>query len=289
MIDSSRFLPAALATVLLAGTPSGGEQSPPILVFAAASLQTALDELAGPIDRATGARLRVSYAASAALARQIEHGAPAEIFISADLDWMDYLDERKLVQTGTRVTLLGNRLVLIAGKARPVTLKIDRNFPLAATLGRERLALANPDAVPAGRYAKAALANLGVWDQVASRIAAAENVRAAMQLVARGEAPLGIVYRSDAIAETSVVVVDTFPEATHPPIVYPAALLPGASPSASKVLDYLKTDAARSVFEQQGFTVSRPRAHGQRPRRPLGSVLLGRGPWAFGLKEAPPS
>jgi molybdate transport system substrate-binding protein len=266
MIDSSRFLTAVLATVLLAGTPSGVDQTRPILVFAAASLQTALDELAGPIERATGARTRVSYASSSALARQIENGAPAEIFISADVDWMDYLDGRKLVRAGTRVHLLGNRLVLIAGKARPVTLKIDRKFPLAATLGRERLALANPDAVPAGKYAKAALATLGVWDQVASRIAAAENVRAALQLVARGEAPLGIVYRSDAIAETSVVVVDTFPEATHPPIVYPAALLPGASPAASSVLEYLKTDAARRVFEKQGFTVPRPGALGPGPK-----------------------
>ena len=283
MVDSSRFLGLASGlclgvgalVVMAAAAPAARRQGPPILVFAAASLQTALDELAAPIERASGARIRVSYAASSALARQIENGAPAEIFISADLDWMDYLAQRKLVRTETRVNLLGNRLVLIAARARPVTLKIGPGFPLVAALGRDRLALANPDAVPAGRYAKAALTNLGIWTQIAPKVAAAENVRAALQLVARGEAPLGIVYRSDAIAETAVVVVDTFPEATHPPIVYPAALLPGASMAAAKVLDFLKTDAARSAFERQGFTV---------PAR----SFFGPWPWAFGLTHAVP-
>ena len=279
-VDSSRFLISALALAIIAGTSSpGGEQTRQVLVFAAASLQTALDELAPAVARATGATMRVSYAASSALARQIENGAPAEIFISADLDWMSYLAERKLIDAATRVNLLGNRLVLIAGRTRPIALRIDRNFPLAAALGRDRLALADPEAVPAGKYAKAALTSLGVWDQVASRIAAAENVRAALQLVARGEAPLGIVYRSDAIADTSVVIVDTFPETSHPPIVYPAALVTNASPAALKVLEYFASDAARAVFERQGFTVPRPRARpepsrGARPQRSRGEALL---------------
>jgi cytochrome c peroxidase len=227
------------------------------LVFAAGSLQTALDALVQPLERATGIRMKISYAASSALARQIENGAPAELFISADLDWMDYLAERKLIQPASRVNLLGNQLVLIAPKSKPAALEIAPKFRLAAALGRERLALANPDVVPAGKYAKAALTSLGVWDTVAARIAPTENVRAALLLVSRGEAPLGIVYRTDAHADPGVVVVDTFPETTHPPIVYPAALTSTASASAQKILDFLKSDQARKVFDAEGFTVPR--------------------------------
>jgi molybdate transport system substrate-binding protein len=196
----------------------------------------------------------MAYAASSALARQIEHGAPAEIFISADLDWMDYLAERTLIRTGSRTNLLGNRLVLIAPKGKAVSLKIDKGVGLAAALGRERLALANPDVVPAGKYARAALISLGVWDSVANRIAPTENVRAALLLVSRAEAPLGVVYQTDARIEPGVVVVDTFPESTHPPITYPIALLRPASPGAAKVLEFLKSPAARAVFERHGFT-----------------------------------
>lgn len=228
-----------------------------VLVFAAASLQTALDDLVEPAQRATGVRMRVSYAASSALARQIENGAPAGLFISADLDWMDYLADRRLIRTDSRVNLLGNRLVLVAPRVQPVTLKIGPGFALAAALGRDRLALADPAAVPAGKYARAALTSLGVWDAVAGKIAAAENVRAALLLVSRGEAPLGIVYHTDAVADASVVIVDTFPESTHPPITYPAALTSVASAAASSVLGFLKTDAARVVFDKQGFTTPR--------------------------------
>lgn len=199
----------------------------------------------------------MSYAASSALARQIESGAPAQLFMSADLDWMNYLAERHLIRADTRVNLLGNRLVLIAPRAEPVTLKIGPGFGLAAALGRGRLALADPASVPAGKYARAALTNLGVWDSVAGKIAAAENVRAALLLVSRGEARLGVVYHTDAVADPGVTIVDTFPATSHPPIVYPAALTPDASPAAARLLEFLKTDAAWAAFEKQGFT--RPR------------------------------
>jgi molybdate transport system substrate-binding protein len=264
-VDSSRFwqLRAHLliyaAVLVLAGLAVAEVQaraSADVLVFAAASLQTALDELVDPIQRATGVRMRVSYAGSSALARQIESGAPAELFISADLDWMDYLVGRRLIRTDTRCNLVGNRLVLIAPRAKPVALKIAPGFALAAALGPDRLALADPAAVPAGKYARAALTNLGVWNAVAGKIAPAENVRAALLLVSRGEAPLGIVYRTDAIADAGVVIVDTFPESTHPSIVYPAALTSSASAAAGKVLAFLKTPGARAVFDKQGFTTS---------------------------------
>lgn len=234
-------------------TRVSGQAAPDVLVFAAASLQTALDELVAPAQRATGVHMRLSYAASSALARQIDSGAPAQIFISADLDWMDDVASHQMIQAGSRINLLGNQLVLIAPKATPVRLKIGPGFGLAAALGHSRLALADPSAVPAGKYARAALTSLGVWDSIANKIAAAENVRAALLLVSRGEAPLGIVYRSDAVADPAVAVVDTFPENTHPPIVYPAALTISASPQAKQLLVFLKSDAARAVFEREGF------------------------------------
>ena len=229
-----------------------------VLIFAAASLQTALDALIAPLERLTGAQVRVSYAASSALARQIENGAPADLFISADLDWMDYLAGKQLIRADSRVNLLGNRLVLIAPTTQSVTLKIAPGFGRAAALGRDRLALADPAAVPAGKYARAALTSLGVWNAVANKIAAAENVRAALLLVSRREAPLGIVYHTDAIADPGVRIGDTFPATTHPAIVYPAALMSGASPAAAKVLDYLKSNDARAVFVAQGFTTGIP-------------------------------
>lgn len=229
-----------------------------VLVFAAASLQTSLDALIEPATRATGVRMRISYAASSALARQIESGAPAGLFISADLDWMNYLDERKLVRRDSRRNLLGNRLVLIAPRGHAVSLAIGPRFPLLKALGRDRLAMAHPDAVPAGKYAKAALTSLGVWQDVEGRIAAAENVRAALLLVARGEAPLGVVYHTDAIAEPSVRIVGTFPADTHPPIVYPMALTTTAGADAAAVATFLGTPAARAVFERDGFLTFPP-------------------------------
>jgi molybdate transport system substrate-binding protein len=256
------LLALVLSAALVARTPDSAsaptsawpQKSGEVLVFAAASLQNVLDALVEPALRSTGVRMRLSYAASSALARQIENGAPAGLFISADLDWMDYLADRKLVQAASRVNLAGNRLVLIAPRSQPVTLRIAPGFPLAATLGTNRLALANPDAVPAGKYAKAALTALRVWDSVAGKIAAAETVRASLILVARGEARLGVVYATDAKVEPGVMVVDTFAETLHPPIVYPAALLSNASGDAAKILSFLNSDVAHQAFLAQGFT-----------------------------------
>jgi molybdate transport system substrate-binding protein len=219
-----------------------------VLVFAAASLKNALDEA---VPQAT-----ISYGASSALARQIENGAPADVFIPADLAWMDYVEKKGLLAPGTRRNLLGNRLVLIAPARQPVKLQPAPGFPIMKTLGQNRIALANPDSVPAGKYAKAALEKLGVWGQVSGRVAAAENVRAALALVARGEAPLGVVYRTDANAEPSVVVAGMFPADSHPPIVYPIALLKGARAGAAPLLDFLSTPRARAIFEKHGFTVN---------------------------------
>ena len=234
-----------------AGAPR--TQHSEVLVFAASSLQTVLDELTPGIERATGFNVRISYAASSTLARQIANGAPAELFISADAAWMDDVNAKGLIDVSSRVTLLGNTLVLVAPKARPVSLKIAPNFPLASGLGDGRLAIAAPDTVPAGRYARQALTALGVWNSVASKLAPAENVRAALAYVARGETPLGIVYRTDAMAEPGVTVVDTFPATSHARIVYPAALTVTATPAAARILAYLRSAEARAVFTRQGL------------------------------------
>ena len=249
-----RVLTRVILLIVLAGTAVAAPQTKDVLVFAASSLQTALDDLAGAAERATGLRLKVSYAASSALARQIENGAPAEIFISADLDWMDYLAERRLIRPESRRNLLGNRLVLIAPKGARTALTIEKGFGLAGALGRDRLARANPDVVAAGQYARPARTSLGGWDSVSNIVAATENVRAALALVSRGEAPLGIVYRTDALVDAGVTVIGTFPESAHPPITYPAALMPHASAGAVKVLAFLTSPAARSIFERHGFS-----------------------------------
>jgi len=241
----------------MAAAPPDRQSAGNVLVFAGASLQTVLDELAAPLQKATGVRVRASYASSSALARQIENGAPADIFISADLDWMNYVADRNLIKRETRVDLLGNRLVLIAPRDSTTNMKIAPGFGLAQALGRERLALADPNAVPAGKYAREALTKLGVWNGVSDKIASTENVRAALLLVSRGEAAFGIVYRTDAMVDPGVRVLDTFPESTHAPIVYPAALTSSASPAAAKVLEFLKGLAARAVFDKAGFTTPR--------------------------------
>jgi molybdate transport system substrate-binding protein len=225
-----------------------------VLVFAAASLKEAMDAVAADWGRAQGGKAAVSYAASSALARQIEQGAPAQIFFSADLDWMDYLAAKKLIQPASRVALLGNRLVLIAPRgAAPVG--IAPGFPLAALLGDRRLAMADTAAVPAGKYGKAALEKLDVWAAVAPKVAQAENVRAALLLVARGEAPFGIVYQTDAAADPAVTTVGVFPADSHPPIVYPVALTRSADAEGAALLAFLRGDAARRRFEERGFTV----------------------------------
>lgn len=261
-----RVLAAALA--LLAST-LGQAHAPNVLIFAASSLKTALDALAEPIRQATGVVATVSYASSAVLARQIEAGAPADLFISADTDWMDYAESRHLITPGSRVNLLGNALVLIApahltqGGGTTATderkaLTIAPGFPLAAALGGGRLAVGETTSVPAGKYAKAALQRLGVWASVEGRLLPAENVRAALSLVSHGEAPLGIVYATDALADPGVGVVGTFPAGSHPAIVYPAGLVARGGAGAATVLAFLKTPAALAIFRRFGFTTPTP-------------------------------
>ncbi|HEY6241055.1 MAG TPA: molybdate ABC transporter substrate-binding protein [Burkholderiales bacterium] len=233
-----------------------------LTVFAAVSVKDALDESIRGFEPAAGHRIVASYGASQALAKQIENGAPADLFISADLDWMDYAAERKLIVPGSRINLLGNRLVLIAPASSTASVQIAPTFPLSALLGSERLAIADPDSVPAGKYGKAALESLGVWASVSPKLARGENVRAALAFVSRGEAPFGIVYRSDATADRRVRVVGEFPASSHPPIVYPAALTAaGRSPIRAQFLSYLGSDVVRPIWEKHGFTlpVSRPR------------------------------
>jgi molybdate transport system substrate-binding protein len=227
-----------------------------LTVFAAASMKNALDN-ANKAWMADGRpAVTVSYAASSALARQVEAGAPADLFISADLDWMQYLADKDLLKEGTRFNWLGNRLVLIAAKdtAKPVEIKPD--FDLVSLLGGGKLAIGEPTSVPAGKYAKAALEKLGVWLAVEKHVAGAESVRAALALVSRGEAPYGIVYQTDANADPGVSVVATFPETLHQPIHYPIALMKGSgSYEAKAYLDFLKSDRAARFFEKEGFTI----------------------------------
>jgi molybdate transport system substrate-binding protein len=249
----------AIAFALAASiSPSpAGAQSAPVVVFAAASLKNALDEVAAGWTAKSGVEVKTSYAASPALAKQIEEGAPADLFISADLDWMDYVEKKNLVKAGTGGNLLGNSIVLVASKDwTKGDIKIEPNFPLAGLLGDGRLAIANVAAVPAGKYGKAALEKLGVWNSVANKVAETENVRAALALVARGEAPLGIVYRTDAAAEPSVKIVSTFPDDSHPPIVYSAAALANSkNAKAEDFLRFLASPEARAAFEKNGFIV----------------------------------
>jgi molybdate transport system substrate-binding protein len=249
---------AALVAALPVTSPARAQAPEPTLVFAAASLKNALDAALADYSKQTGREVTVSYAASSALAKQIESGAPADLFFSADLDWMDYLAERNLIEPRTRTTLLGNDLVLIASTEFSGELSIAPDFPLAEALGDGRLALAATASVPAGKYAKAALLSFGVWDSIAGKLAETENVRAALQLVARGEAPLGIVYASDARAERAVRVVGTFPAESHAPILYPVALTARAAPQAQAVLDFLTSAGAKPFFEAEGFRFVAP-------------------------------
>jgi molybdate transport system substrate-binding protein len=243
--------------LVLSGSASGTlAPNAKLVIFAAASLKDALDEVNAVYQRETKQETTTSYAASSTLARQIEAAAPADIFISADLDWMDYLAKRNLIEPETRSNLLGNRLVLIAPANSTVKLAIGPNFPLAQALGDGRLAIADPNSVPAGKYGKAALEALGVWSSVADKLAPAENVRATLLLVSRGEAPLGIVYQTDAAVDKGVKIIGVFPENTHPPIIYPIAVVASSTnPAAPGYVAFLKSPTARSIFEKQGFTV----------------------------------
>jgi molybdate transport system substrate-binding protein len=227
-----------------------------LTVFAAASLKNALDEVNAACAPDVGETATISYAASSALAKQIEEGAPADIFVSADLDWMAYLSEKGLVRKATETRLLGNRIALIAPATSPATIRIATDFDLAGLLGDGRLAMANVQSVPAGKYGKEALEKLGVWTSVKGRVAQAENVRAALALVSTGEAPLGIVYHTDAAADPRVKVIGTFPEDSHAPIVYPVAQTAESSDEqAPAFLECLQSAKARTLFEKQGFAV----------------------------------
>lgn len=249
----------AVAVLALVVAPRAVQARADVTVFAAASLQGALNENVRRFEAGGGKRVALSYAASSALARQIERGAPADIFISADPDWMDYLAGKRLIRPDTRVSLLTNSLALIAPAHSRVALEIAPGFGLAAALGPRRLALADIDAVPAGKYARAALESLGVWKDVAPRIIRTVNVRAALAFVARGEAPLGIVYRTDALAEPKVRIVAEFPPRLHPAIVYPAALVASSrAPAAASLLNYLGSPPARAVWRRHGFGAGEP-------------------------------
>ncbi len=256
MIDRRTFAALLMATALVLPLAAPARAAAAVTVFAAASLKTALDEVSAAWQAQTGIETRNAYAASSALARQIESGAPADLFISADLDWMAYLAERKLIAAGTEVKLLGNALVLVVPASSSADIAIAPGFDLAGLLGGGKLAMADVRSVPAGKYGKASLEALGVWDSVEGSLAQAENVRAALKLVALGEAPAGIVYRTDAFAEPNVRVLGTFPANTHPEIVYPAALVAtSTSAEARDFLRYLQSPAALQIFTKHGFPV----------------------------------
>lgn len=252
----SRFmLLACLMLGLVATCVSHAQERTALTVFAAASLKESMDEAAATYARDAGVPVRVSYAASSALARQIEHGAPADAFFSADLEWMDYLQARNRVDATQRHNLLGNRLVLITRKDNPVRIDLAGPNSILAALGaRGRLAVGQTASVPAGKYTRASLQNLGQWDSVKTRLAESESVRAALMLVARGEAPLGVVYASDAKAEPSVRIVATFPDNSHPDIIYPIAALRGAHEAqAAAFMRWLTSPKGRAIFERHGF------------------------------------
>jgi len=249
---------AAFAALLVAGSPAAVAQEK-VTIFAAASLKNALDAVNAACEADVGEQATISYAASSALAKQIEEGAPADVFMSADLDWMKYLADKNLIKTDTEVKLLGNRIVLVAPADSKAEAKIEKGFDLAGLLGDGRLAMANVAAVPAGKYGKAALQSLGVWASVEGKVAQAENVRAALALVSTGEAPFGIVYKTDAAADPNVRVVAIFPENSHPPIVYPVAQTAESTASQTPAfLKCLQSAKATQLFEAQGFTVLSP-------------------------------
>jgi molybdate transport system substrate-binding protein len=252
MRPDRRCLLALLLALPAAASAAGS--GPPLTVFAAASLTNVLQDVGDAYTRQTGRTLRFSFAGSAALARQIEAGAPADVFVSADQDWMDYLQAKQKIKAATRVDIVSNALVLVAPADSRLALAIAPGFALAAALGPSgRLATGDPGSVPAGKYAQMALTRLGVWPAVSSRIVAADNVRTALNFVARGEAPLGIVYATDARAEPKVRVVDRFPGPTHDPIRYPAAVLDGAGAEAAAFVSFLRGPAARALFDKAGF------------------------------------
>ncbi|MBT3070892.1 molybdate ABC transporter substrate-binding protein [Rhodomicrobium sp. Az07] len=254
----SRFVAtvsAALLSAALLVPQAIAQETKPVIVFAAASLKNALDAISADWQKETGKSVKTSYAASSALAKQLEQDAPADIFISADLDWMNYVEKKALIDTASRANLLGNAIVLIAPKDSTATIELKEGADLGKLVGDGRLAAGQVTSVPAGKYAKAALEKLGLWSQVEGKLAQAESVRAALLLVSRGEAPLGIVYASDAVSDANVKVIATFPAASHPAIIYPIALTTKAGEDAKSFYTYVKSRKAAPHFEKQGFTV----------------------------------
>ena len=257
MLLRRRFLGLVALLACGAACAAAPPTGRPVTVFAAASLTNVLQKAGDDFTRATGVPVRLSFAASSVLARQIEAGASADVFVSADQEWMDYLDQRGLIDKATRRNIVGNRLVLVAPADSPLQLKIAPGFAITAALGNGRLATGDPDSVPVGRYARQALTTLGMWNDVADRLVRAEDVRHALMFVARGEVPLGIVYETDARMDPRVRVIDTFPNGTHLPIAYPVAATRGSGPDAGRFADYLRSEAGRATFESFGFTVLR--------------------------------
>ena len=247
------FIAAVIA--LLAAAPLCAAAQETLTVFAAASLKNALDDVNAAFTRAANVKVTASYAASSALAKQLEAGAPADVFISADLKWMDYLADKKLIKNDTRVNLLGNKLVLIAGNDSKLSnVEIGQGFDIARLAGDGRIAVADVKAVPAGLYAKAALEKLGSWQAAEPKLAQAENVRATLAFVARGETPVGIVYETDAKVEPGVKIIGVFPDGSHEPVTYPAAASITAKPDAGKYIQFLRSGASKVIFEKYGFT-----------------------------------
>lgn len=255
---STTIAKVGLAAMLMVVVPAAYADDK-VVVFAAASLKEGLDAVNKACEADVGEVATISYAASSALARQIESGAPADVFISADLDWMKYLSDRKLTKPETEVKLLGNQIVLVAPRDSKIETRIEKGFALAGLVGDGKLAMGDVKAVPAGKYGKAALESLGVWSSVKGKVAQAENVRAALKLVSTGEAALGIVYATDAHAEPGVKVVGTFPAGTHPPIIYPVAQLADSKGKDTPAfLKCLQSAKAGELFKAQGFTVLAP-------------------------------
>ena len=245
----------ALAILWGSSASPAPAQDKSITVFAAASMKNALDDIDSAFTAKTGIKVIASYAASSVLAKQIEQGAPADIFMSADTDWMDYVANRKAVNDTTRINLLGNSIVLIAPKDSGLNqVAIGPGFDLAKLAGSGRIATGDVSAVPVGKYARAALEKLGAWQAAGPKFAMAESVRAALTLVARGEAALGIVYATDARIEPGVKIIGTFPGDSHPPIIYPVAATTTAKPEASSYLSFLRSSAAKAIFERYGFS-----------------------------------
>lgn len=242
-----------LACTLSAPAQAADVESQEILVFAAASLTNVLDEIGTAYTQQTRQPVKFSYAASSALARQLEAGARADVFFSADLEWMDYVQARNLIDRTTRRNVLGNRLALVAPADSKIELEIAPGFALAPALGTGRLATGDPESVPVGKYARSALTSLGVWNEVADRLVRAENVRSALAFIARGETPLGIVYETDAKIDKRVRIVDLFPADSHPPIVYPVAITAQASTHARRFVDFLQSAPAQETFKKYGF------------------------------------